>query len=257
MAEAGSLTRWLTTAEPGSRLQARLGHAFQTFRRLARNPTAMAGLAVVLLLVFVAAFAPLLATHSPVVGGDLRTQRLLPPGRCSGSAPTTRRATSIPPRLRLAADARRRRPRLGDRDADRPRRRHGVGLLRRLDRPRADADHRHLPRLPAARAGARLRRGARSGHRERDHRHRHHRLAALCAPGAGRDAHHPQQRFHPCRAAAGRLVAAHPRAACRAALPVLGDRAGDARHGRHHPRPPPASAFSASAPSRRRRNGAR
>ncbi len=80
MAGAASLREWLTTAEPQSRRQARFGHAFQLFRRLTRNPTAMAGLVVVLLLVFVAAFAPLLATHSPIEGGNLRTERLLPPG---------------------------------------------------------------------------------------------------------------------------------------------------------------------------------
>ncbi|MCX5515048.1 D-ala-D-ala transporter subunit [Kaistia algarum] len=76
----GSLRAWLTTAEPQSRRQARLGHAYQTYRRLSRNPTAMAGLVIVGLLVLVAAFAPLLATHSPIESGDLRTQRLLPPG---------------------------------------------------------------------------------------------------------------------------------------------------------------------------------
>ncbi len=75
-----SLAAWLTTAEPQSRLQARLGHFYQVFRRLARNPTAMAGLVIVVLLVLVAIFAPLLATHSPIESGDLRTQRLLPPG---------------------------------------------------------------------------------------------------------------------------------------------------------------------------------
>ena len=78
-AAPATLKAWLTTAEPQSRLQARLGSAFQAARRLARNPTAMAGLLVVLALVFVALFAPLLATHSPIAGGDLRTQRLLPP----------------------------------------------------------------------------------------------------------------------------------------------------------------------------------
>jgi peptide/nickel transport system permease protein len=43
---------------------------------------------------------------------------------------------------------------------------------------RADAHHRRLPRVPAARAGARLRRGAGAGHRERGDRHRAHGLAA-------------------------------------------------------------------------------
>ncbi|MBN9432556.1 MAG: ABC transporter permease [Bosea sp.] len=80
MATASPLRLWLTTSEPRSRMQARLGGLYQGFRRLARNPTAMVGLAVVVLLVVVAALAPLLATHSPTAGGDLRTERLLPPG---------------------------------------------------------------------------------------------------------------------------------------------------------------------------------
>jgi peptide/nickel transport system permease protein len=51
------------------------------WRRLTANPLAVTGLVLVLLLILVAAFADLLATHSPVAGGDLRTQRLLPPDR--------------------------------------------------------------------------------------------------------------------------------------------------------------------------------
>ena len=47
---------------------------------------------------------------------------------------------------------------------DRPADRHGRRLSRRLDRRRADARHRHLPVVPGARAGARLRGGARAGH---------------------------------------------------------------------------------------------
>ena len=49
------------------------------------------------------------------------------------------------------------------------------------------------------------------GHRERDHRHRAHRLAALRPAGARRDADDPQQRLHRGREAAGRLAA---RASC-------------------------------------------
>ena len=52
---------------------------------------------------------------------------------------------------------------LGRRCPHRPRRRHRRRLYRRLGRCRADAHHRHLPRLSAARAGARFRRGARAG----------------------------------------------------------------------------------------------
>lgn len=79
LASAPMLRSWLLSAEPGSRAQARLGRFYVAWRSFSGNPTAMIGLAVVLLLIFVAAFAPLLATHSPIIGGDLRTQRLLPP----------------------------------------------------------------------------------------------------------------------------------------------------------------------------------
>lgn len=77
---AGDLRAWLTTSEPQSHRQAYLGRAYVAWRRLAANPLAVTGLVLVLALILVAAFAPLLATHSPVAGGDLRTQRLLPPG---------------------------------------------------------------------------------------------------------------------------------------------------------------------------------
>ena len=138
-------------------------------------------------------------------------------------------------RLRLAADPARGGPRLRHRRADRPRRRHHRRLCRRLGRCRAEPRDRHLPRLPAARAGARLRCRARTGNRERHHRHRHHDLAALRAHRARRDAHHPQLGIHPGGAAAGRIVGAHHPEARRAALPLLGHRARDARHGGHHP----------------------
>lgn len=74
-----SLHGWLTDSEPGSRWQARLGRAYLSWRAFTRNPLAMLGLLVIVGLVFVAIFADLLATHSPTVGGDLRTERLQPP----------------------------------------------------------------------------------------------------------------------------------------------------------------------------------
>ncbi len=70
---------WLLTETPASRRQARLGQAYRTWLAFRRNPLAMAGLGVVVALVVIALFAPLIATHDPVVGGDLRTERLLPP----------------------------------------------------------------------------------------------------------------------------------------------------------------------------------
>jgi peptide/nickel transport system permease protein len=50
---------------PASRAEARLIQAASRLRRLLRNPSSVIGLALVLALVFVAAFAPLIATHDP------------------------------------------------------------------------------------------------------------------------------------------------------------------------------------------------
>lgn len=72
-----ALTDWLRDPSPQSRLQARLGQSFMGWLRFRRNPLAMAGLGIVLLLLFVAAFAPWLAPHDPITQ-DLR-MRLLPP----------------------------------------------------------------------------------------------------------------------------------------------------------------------------------
>ncbi|MRG54280.1 ABC transporter permease subunit [Phyllobacterium sp. SYP-B3895] len=75
------LTRreWLMSDRPQSRTQARLGRAYLVWSRFASNRLAVVGLAIIIALLLVAAFAPLLAPHSPVAG-DLRNARLLPPG---------------------------------------------------------------------------------------------------------------------------------------------------------------------------------
>jgi peptide/nickel transport system permease protein len=73
------LHAWLMSPEPQSRLQARAGRAYLGWRAFTRNPLAVLGLVIVVLLVLVALFADVLAPYSPVMGGDLRTQRLLPP----------------------------------------------------------------------------------------------------------------------------------------------------------------------------------
>ena len=78
-AEGGGWRGWLLSDRPASRRQARLGQAYRTWLAFRANKLAMVGLATVVALVLMAAFADLIATHSPVVGGDLRTQRLLPP----------------------------------------------------------------------------------------------------------------------------------------------------------------------------------
>ena len=70
---------WLLSAEPDSRVQAKLGRLFLSWRAFTRNRLAMVGLFVVLALILVSILAPLIAPYSPVAGGDLRTQRLLAP----------------------------------------------------------------------------------------------------------------------------------------------------------------------------------
>ncbi len=50
---------------PSSRAEARLIQAAMRFRRLLRNPSSLIGLVIVTLLILMALFAPLLATHDP------------------------------------------------------------------------------------------------------------------------------------------------------------------------------------------------
>jgi len=71
---------WLLASEPASRLQARLGRFYVSWRTFLGNPLAVIGLIIVIALILCAIFAGVLATHSPYSGGDLRTERLLPPG---------------------------------------------------------------------------------------------------------------------------------------------------------------------------------
>lgn len=68
---------WLLSERPQSRTQAQLGRAYMTWQRFASNRLAMVGLAIILALLFVAAFADVLAPHSATVG-DLRGARLQP-----------------------------------------------------------------------------------------------------------------------------------------------------------------------------------
>ena len=70
---------WLLSDTPASRGQARLGQAYRTWLAFRGNWLAMVGLAIVVLLVLVAVFADLISPFDPLVGGDLRTERLLPP----------------------------------------------------------------------------------------------------------------------------------------------------------------------------------
>jgi peptide/nickel transport system permease protein len=73
-----ALRSWLTSEAPSSALQARLVQGYLGWLSLSRNPLAMTGLVIVLALIFVAAFAPWIATHDPLAQ-DL-AKRLLPPG---------------------------------------------------------------------------------------------------------------------------------------------------------------------------------
>jgi peptide/nickel transport system permease protein len=77
--EPSGMRAWLLSPEPHSRWQARLGRFYLGWRAFSRNPLAVVGLGIVLLLILVAIFADVIAPYSPVAGGDLRTQRLLPP----------------------------------------------------------------------------------------------------------------------------------------------------------------------------------
>ena len=77
--EAGEGWRaWLGSDAPTSRHQARLGEIYRFGRALTRHPLALAGLAIVLLLMLVAALAPLLAPYAP--SAQHLAERLQGPG---------------------------------------------------------------------------------------------------------------------------------------------------------------------------------
>lgn len=71
------LTEWLRDPNPSSRRQARLGQAWMAWLRMRRNPLAVAGLLIVLVLLIMAAFAPWLAPYDPI--SQNLQNRLLPP----------------------------------------------------------------------------------------------------------------------------------------------------------------------------------
>ncbi|MDQ2095008.1 nickel transporter permease [Rhodalgimonas zhirmunskyi] len=68
---------WLMTDAPGSRTQARLASLYNGWLSFRSNPMAMAGLVILLGLLFTAAFAPLLAPHDPFY--QTLANRLQPP----------------------------------------------------------------------------------------------------------------------------------------------------------------------------------
>ncbi len=70
---------WLLSDLPTSRRQAKLGQTYRTWLLLRQNRLAMLGLGIVALLIVMAIFADVIAPFDPYAGGDLRTERLLPP----------------------------------------------------------------------------------------------------------------------------------------------------------------------------------
>jgi peptide/nickel transport system permease protein len=68
---------WLRAEDPQSTLQARAQQAWRGWLAFRRHPLGMAGLAMILLLIIVAAAAPYLATHNPILQ-DMAV-RLAPP----------------------------------------------------------------------------------------------------------------------------------------------------------------------------------
>ena len=206
-----------------SRPQARLGQALAS----AGSPSGAtrsrwSGSLIVLALLLIAMFAPLIATQSP----DRPGPRTSACGRRAAAhwlgTDELGRDIFTPHPLRRAHHADDRAAGRGHRSARSASLVGTVaGYLGGWVDARADARHRHLPRVPAPDPRARLRRRARARHRQRDHRHRADRLAALRPRRAGRDADHPQCRLHRRRPPAGRLA---PRASscatsCRCASP--------------------------------------
>jgi peptide/nickel transport system permease protein len=68
---------WLLDESPQSRLQARLGGGYRVLAALWRNPLAVLGAFIILLLIVAAIFAPFIATHSPI--SQNLSARLSPP----------------------------------------------------------------------------------------------------------------------------------------------------------------------------------
>ena len=74
---SAGLHAWLISDTPESRRQARLGQLYRQWLAFKRNPMAVAGLAIIVLLLLVAAFAPVIAPFDPIA--QALDRRLLPP----------------------------------------------------------------------------------------------------------------------------------------------------------------------------------
>ena len=77
--KSSGLRQWLLAEQPGSRSQARFGQTYRTWRNFTSNRLGMLGLGIVVALLLVALFADVIAPYDPLLAGDLRTERLLPP----------------------------------------------------------------------------------------------------------------------------------------------------------------------------------
>ncbi len=77
--ESAGTRDWLLAESPASRRQARLGQLYRTWLAFRQNRLAMVGLAIIVALLLMAVCADLIAPNDPTRGGDLRTERLLPP----------------------------------------------------------------------------------------------------------------------------------------------------------------------------------
>lgn len=75
--EAAGLRAWLLAESVASSMQARAQGLYLGWRRFAKNPLALIGLGIIVLLLLVAAFAPWLATHDPFA--QSLDRRLVPP----------------------------------------------------------------------------------------------------------------------------------------------------------------------------------
>ena len=71
------LHAWLISDSPESRRQARLGQLYRQWLAFKRNPMAVAGLVIIVLLLLIAAFAPLIAPFDPIA--QALDKRLMPP----------------------------------------------------------------------------------------------------------------------------------------------------------------------------------
>jgi peptide/nickel transport system permease protein len=74
---AASTREWLLDDAPASRMQARLGRSYRIWLALLGNPLAVVGAGIVLVLILLAIFAPLIATHSSTAQN--LSMRLMPP----------------------------------------------------------------------------------------------------------------------------------------------------------------------------------